>query len=216
LLRRARERGLRVFDRTEVHGWRKRGRAFQLTIAGGHHVRARAIVIAAGYEAQRYVSRRLTAMHSTYAIVSKPLESFPGWPERALVWETARPYNYLRTTADNRAIIGGFDVPFRDPAQRDALLPAKARALERKFRRLLPKIDFERAYAWTGTFAETKDGLPFIGPSADEPAVLFALGYGGNGITFGVIAAEIVRDRILERPNASAPLFSFDRQRLRA
>lgn len=39
----------------------------------------------------------------------------------------------------------------------------------------------------------------------------FALGFGGNGITHGAIAAEIIRDQILPRPNAAARLFRFDR-----
>jgi len=37
------------------------------------------------------------------------------------------------------------------------------------------------------------------------------LGFGGNGITFSVIAAEIIRDMITGKRNKDASLFSFDR-----
>jgi len=40
---------------------------------------------------------------------------------------------------------------------------------------------------------------------------LFALGYGGNAITFSLIAAEIIRGCLVNRPNPDLPIFSFDR-----
>jgi glycine/D-amino acid oxidase-like deaminating enzyme len=39
----------------------------------------------------------------------------------------------------------------------------------------------------------------------------FALAYGGNGITYSVIAAKIIRDEILGRPSPDAVIFSFNR-----
>jgi glycine/D-amino acid oxidase-like deaminating enzyme len=65
--------------------------------------------------------------------------------------------------------------------------------------------------AWAGVFGETKDGLPYIGPHPQFPLGLFALGYGGNGITFSLIAAEIIRDVLLGRPTPDASIFGFDR-----
>ena len=80
-----------------------------------------------------------------------------------------------------------------------------------RLRDLLPSIPTETAFEWTGTFAETKDGLPFIGRDARYPGFLFALGYGGNGITYSMIAAGIIRDLYLGRANADAQLFRFGR-----
>ena len=67
------------------------------------------------------------------------------------------------------------------------------------------------AYSWAGTFAQTADGLPFIGPRPGARKEWIALGYGGNGITFSLIAAEIIRDGILGRSNRDSALFSLDR-----
>ncbi|MND85941.1 Glycine oxidase [compost metagenome] len=72
-------------------------------------------------------------------------------------------------------------------------------------------IDFKTEFSWTGTFSSTPDGLPFIGPYKKLANSYFALGFGGNGITFNVIAAEIIRDLILKRSNQDAHLFRFDR-----
>jgi glycine/D-amino acid oxidase-like deaminating enzyme len=69
----------------------------------------------------------------------------------------------------------------------------------------------EVAYAWAGTFGTTKDGLPYLGVHPRFPHTFFALGYGGNGITFSLMAAEILRDAFLGRKNHDARLFRFGR-----
>jgi glycine/D-amino acid oxidase-like deaminating enzyme len=45
----------------------------------------------------------------------------------------------------------------------------------------------------------------------NHPHSWFALGYGGNGITYSILAAEIIRDAICGRPHPYADLFRFDR-----
>jgi len=203
--------GLRVFDRTEVSRWRRRGGGFELLTAEGFRVMARKLVIAAGYESLNFFRRKPAVCHSTFALVTEPLETFEGWPGRRLLWETARPYVYLRTTEDGRAMIGGYDEAFRDPARRDAMLPAKTTALKRRFQKLFPKIACDVAFSWTGTFAETKDSLPYIGEAPGRPGIYFALGYGGNGVIFSALAAEIIRDWCVGEENALAELFRFGR-----
>src|SRR5258706_378606 len=80
--------------------------------------------------------KRVGAPKTPSASGSNRPAPFPGGPaDRCLIWDTADPYLYLRTTADHRAIIGGGDEPFRDPTARDRLLAAKTRALKRRFRR---------------------------------------------------------------------------------
>ena len=69
----------------------------------------------------------------------------------------------------------------------------------------------EVAYAWAGTFGETKDGLAYIGVHPQYPHAYFALGYGGNGITFSLIAAEIIRGCFLGHANPDAHIFRFGR-----
>lgn len=208
----AQRKGVRLFDRTKVTRRAVKASGVELRTERGTRVRAKKQVIATGYEAQDYLPEKVTQLASTYALVSEPLEELAGWPGGRLVWETARPYFYLRTTVDGRAIIGGYDEPFRDPRARDALLPAKTAALVRRFRRLFPKItSFECAYAWTGTFGGTKDGLPYIGEHPARAHTYYALGYGGNGITYSVIAAEIIRDLYLGKRNRDTEIFRFGR-----
>ena len=64
---------------------------------------------------------------------------------------------------------------------------------------------------WCGTFSSTKDALPYIGAYPGIPNMFFALGYGGNGITFSMIAAQIISDLYLGIANSDVHLFRFDR-----
>jgi glycine/D-amino acid oxidase-like deaminating enzyme len=168
-------------------------------------------VFATGYESQQYLKQNVGVLKSTFALISEPCDSFEGWPDRSLIWESARPYFYLRTTSDNRAIVGGGDVPFATAHKSDQLIARKTRTLQRRFSDMFPRIDLEVSYTWAGTFGETKDGLAYIGRTAEFPHAYFALGYGGNGITFSVIAAKIITDLHLGRPSPDADIFRFDR-----
>ena len=95
--------------------------------------------------------------------------------------------------------------------RRDALLLRKTSLLQRRFRALFPAIPLKVAYSWAGTFARTSDGLPWIGRHPKNPNTWVALGYGGNGITFGLIAAEIIRDEISGRRTPNDAIFGFQR-----
>ncbi|MFN8441860.1 MAG: FAD-dependent oxidoreductase [Caldilineaceae bacterium] len=203
--------GLRVFDRNEVTKIEHSPRRVCVTTASGTTIRARQLVFASGYESQKYLSKPVAKLVSTYALVSEPLPNDCNWYEHSLIWESARPYLYLRITDDNRVIVGGEDEDFRDPQRRDKLIPQKTARLRQKFEKLFPKLKMEVAFAWAGTFGETKDGLAYVDKSPDMPHAWFALGYGGNGITYSILAAEIIRDAILNRPNPYQDLFRFGR-----
>lgn len=211
LIARAARAGAKIFDRTAMAGFESTESGIELKTDRGFRIRAKELVFATGYESVSYLPKKIASLKSSFAMVSKPLSQFPGWHERCLLWETARPYLYLRTTADSRALIGGLDDPFRNPSRRDALIPQKSARLSEIFRSMFPGIDLEVAYSWAGTFGETKDGLAYIGQVRQLPRCHFACGFGGNGITYGIIAAEIISAAILGRPHPDARLFRFDR-----
>ena len=202
--------GARIHQRTGVVDFRDNGSGIELRTAKGHVVRAKYLVYATGYESRDLLPKDVMRLHSTFAVISEPIMEVP-WPDRALIWETAKPYLYMRTTADGRVIIGGRDEPFRAPALRDALMGRKTKALESDVRALMPDLPFRREYAWCGTFGATKDGLPYIDRGPRDRNSFYALGMGGNGITFSFIAAESIRDRILGRPDPDNNMFRFDR-----
>ncbi|KRE89347.1 amino acid oxidase [Frateuria sp. Soil773] len=212
LLAQLRSRGIRVHDHTEVAGWQATPGAIVIDTADGARVHCRHLVVAAGYESQRWLRHRVAANHSSYALVTEPVDALPLKLDRTLLWETARPYAYLRGTDDGRVLIGGEDDRLDLPAKRDAALPRKVRRLMARLRQLAPDTACTPAFAWAGTFAETADGLPFVGtPPEHDPRVQFVMAYGGNGITYSMIASEMVREAIQGRRHRLDALFGFGR-----
>ncbi len=211
LLAAGKRAGLEVCDRTEMARLEQTRRGVRLTTKNGFHITARRAVIAAGFESKALLRGEAGTLLSTYALISEPLPKIAEWHKQCLIWESGSPYLYLRTTREGRVIVGGEDEDFVNPKQRDVLISQKTRTLVKKFARLFPEVKLEVAYAWAGTFATTNDGLAYIGTHPRFPHACFALGYGGNGITFSLIAAEIIRDQFLGRKNCDARIFRFRR-----
>jgi glycine/D-amino acid oxidase-like deaminating enzyme len=211
LLAAGKKKGLLVFNRAKIITLRQTRNGVRLKTESGHTITARRAVIAAGFESKQFLHSQSGRLKSTYALVSQPVEDLSAWHKESLIWETGHPYLYLRTLPDRRIIVGGEDEPFVNPTRRDSLIGQKERTLIQKFERLFPNAKIKVAYSWAGTFGETKDGLPYIGCSPGKPHVYFALGYGGNGITYSLIAAEIIRDDFLGKPNQDATIFRFNR-----
>jgi glycine/D-amino acid oxidase-like deaminating enzyme len=211
LIQAAQTQGLRVYDRCEVCKVEPAESGVVLNAGSGFRIKGRRVVFATGYESHQYLKQSVGALKSTFALISEPFDSFEGWPDRSLIWESARPYFYLRTTSDGRAIVGGEDVPYATAHKNDQLIARKTRKLQRRFADMFPRLDLEVSYTWAGTFGETEDGLAYIGQTPEFPHAYFALGYGGNGITFSIIAAKIITDLHLGRPNPDADIFRFDR-----
>ena len=114
---------------------------------------------------------------------------------------------------DNReSLVGGDDDDTDIPARRDKRVESKAKGLVKKVEKLLPELTLRPAFSWGGTFAETEDGLPFFGEHPQwGPRVLFAMAYGGNGISYSMIGAGLLRATIEGRSHPLAPLFGFSR-----
>ena len=211
LLRDAIARGMRAFAKTEVDHYTADDHGVTISTASGRKVRARRIVFATGYETPDFFPDDICQLKSTYAVSGEPIEDLSPWCDRCLIWESGTPYFYARTTRDGRPMIGGEDEDFADPVRRDSLIPGKTQTLTTKFNAMFPSVKFQPACAWAGTFAQTRDGLPYIGAARQFPSGYFALGYGGNGIVFGLLAARIICDQFLGRVNHDAARFRFDR-----
>ena len=128
------------------------------------------------------------------------------------MWESARPYLYTRRTPDGRCMIGGEDDAVDNEAKRSMLLPANLKKLQRKMQHYLPETDWTPSFSWAGTFAETTDGLPYFGshPKHGE-RIHFAMGYGGNGITYSILGAQVIRAHIEGRRHLLSDLYAFER-----
>lgn len=208
LWRSALARGAQVYAPTEIVDVEPHRASVTLATDAGHTLRAEHAVFATGYEPVKLVDPGRFTVSSTWAMATAP-QPDRLWQSRCLIWEAADPYLYMRTTLDGRIIVGGEDESFADEAKRDALIPKKTAAIRAKLTELMPGVATEPEFTWAGCFGSSPTGLPAIGAIPGAKHCFAVLGYGGNGITFSAIAAQIVQRAILGLPDPDMGLFAL-------
>lgn len=205
--------GSRVFDRTEITDIHSGKNQVTLSTSEAISLNCKHLVIAAGYESQSWLAQKVARNRSSYAFVTDPIARGDLGPlASTMIWESARPYLYMRTTGDGRLMVGGEDDDIDIPARRDERVGKKAETLIKQVKTLFPDLSLNPTFSWGGTFAETEDGLPFFGPHEQYgPRVHFAMAYGGNGISYSMLGAKLLRTLIEGREHPLAGLFSFSR-----
>ncbi|MFT3809727.1 MAG: FAD-binding oxidoreductase [Micropepsaceae bacterium] len=208
LLRLAHRRGARVHVPANVTGIMATPHGVVLN-AGAHFIEARHAVFCTGYEALKGLPTKGMKITSSWGVASRPGIAYPAWLNRTVVWEASTPYLYLRTTPDGRIVAGGEDEDIDLPRYRARSLHGKARRIASKLKRLHGDLAFTPAYAWSGAFGESGDGLPVIDAVPDMPNCYAVMGFGGNGTIYSRIAADIVPTLIAGRPDKDAGIYRF-------
>jgi glycine/D-amino acid oxidase-like deaminating enzyme len=207
-LRRAHQLGARLFAPHEIVDIKCGKRSVLAPTKDGFTIESKQIVFCTGYELPKIVPTHGHSIASTWVIATKPQPKHL-WPSDCFIWEAKDPYLYVRATRDGRIICGGEDEEFADETSRNAKLNAKTKTLEKKLAKLLPKIDSRAEFAWTASFGQSKTGLPSIGRIPGYPRCYAVLGYGGNGITYSMLAAQLISASIGRRRDPDAELFAF-------
>jgi glycine/D-amino acid oxidase-like deaminating enzyme len=211
VLERATRRGVVLHAPCDVTGWKANAREVRVELDRRREIRCRWLVFCTGYELPHGLALEGHRIVSTWTIATAPQPVEP-WRKPCLLWEASDPYLYVRSTSAGRILCGGEDEPFSDAARRDALIRKKAETLSEKLARLLPRARVQPALAWAGSFGVTPSGLPSIGRLPGHDRVLAVLGFGGNGITFSMLAAELVSAELRREPDPDARLFGLSRE----
>jgi glycine/D-amino acid oxidase-like deaminating enzyme len=208
LLMRAAGSGARLFAPVDIVDISRSRTSVVATSRDGRQIRARYLVLASGYEFPKIVPKQGHHITTTWAFATAP-QRRRLWPEQCLIWEAATPYLYARTTPDGRVLCGGEDAAGSVADHGEAELARKVARLQRKLGKLLPGLDTDAEFAWAASFGETTTGLPTIGEIPGHSNCWVALGYGGNGITYSRIAAEIIRTALTGGTDPDADLYAF-------
>lgn len=219
VMRAAAAAGATVFERSDVRRIQPARDGVRIRTARGT-VHARRVVVATGYATKQF--RPLAGrfdLHRTYVLATARLSAVQrrdlGLSD-IMIWDTERPYHYARWTPEHRLLLGGSDRPVRPGQRRRQQFETASRELRAHFERQMPALaSVPTECAWEGLFAMTPDSLPYVGPHRRYPHHWFALGYGGNGMTFAFLAARLLLERWQEIASPDHALFAFDRLRTR-
>jgi glycine/D-amino acid oxidase-like deaminating enzyme len=209
-LRAAVRRRAKIFAPVDVVDVQEHPRHVLATTSQGLTIRARHAVFATGYEVAKGVKTKGHEVRSTWVLATRP-QRRKLWPTECMIWEASDPYLYLRTTTDGRVLCGGGDEPFSDAERRDAASPRKIALLQRQLQALMPALDATPDYSWAGTFGSSELGTPLIGRLPGKRRTYAVLGCGGNGITFSMLAAQLIRGLIRGDGDPDEKLFALRR-----
>ncbi len=215
----AKEAGARIYEHSRIYNIatddKRQTQDQVLSSVTRHYVYANKVVIASGYEAAQFTGG-LTSQSTVFAMATKPVEGFAGWEDRSILRNHDCPELYLRTTADNRVIIGGLSSSFIDGGGRIGgilsmpyLASKRYCELETHLKDMFPGIrGLSAEYDYAGAFYTTVDGLPIIGGEAEHPGWYFALCPGDNGILWANIASDLLLELHKGEPSEDLAMFA--------
>lgn len=211
-LRMARERGAKVHPGSPVIGWE--------TVKGVHHlrtpggiVRAKAVGIATGaYTAPNLhesLKSRIMPILSN-SMVTRPLTPAEleacNFRTTQVLTDTRTLRFYYRLLPDNRVQIGSRSAITGADAPNERHFELLVNGLHRKFPALKGiQID----YSWWGWVDVSHDMMPRVFQPDPKETVYYALGYGGNGVSYSSQAGRRLAERIAGRgAHQTLPIFT--------
>lgn len=205
-------RGGRIFCGTHV-AQIEGGPAARVETTLGRTVSVGAIVVATNTPINdRVTIHTKQAPYTTYVVAARVPR---GSVTRALYWDTADPYHYVRlhdAGTDELLIVGGED--HKTGQANDGL--ERFERLEQWTRERFPTAGAIKL-RWSGQVMEPADGVAFIGRNpGDADNVYIATGDSGMGMTHGTIAGLLLRELIAGRSSPWATLYEPARKMLRA
>ena len=204
--------GLKVYENTEVMEIAYGKDEVEIITSFGYKVKAKKVIIATGYNTQRFTKRNFGVKTVTYNIATKSVKSFDGWFNKVLIRDNCDPYNYFRTTYDNRIIAGGEDVDFYTNIENEKLAKEKYTILLNRIKNMFPNIkDIEIDYEYCGGFISSQDNLGYIGEDPNHKNLWFCLGYGANGILFAILGGMMLSKLYKNEIDENIKLFKVDR-----
>lgn len=207
----------RIFSGT--HASKMEGGAqARVETSNGYVVTADAIVIATNTPVNDIVTiHTKQAPYTSYVIGARiPHSSVT----KALYWDTADPFHYVRVQGVSAPdgdrydvlIVGGEDHKSGQADDGDK----RHTQLEAWARERFPMIE-SIEFRWSGQVMESFDGLAFIGRNPGDPQnVYIVTGDSGMGMTHGTIAGILITDLIMGRECPWTPLYDPSRKTLRA
>lgn len=216
LLEYAARKGIHIYEHTEMNGHHFDEKLGKMIVStkNGHSIQARYIIFAAGYEGIEIKKEKRASFVSTYTVTTHPVENLSEWYNRTLLWETARPYLYMRTTRDNRIIIGGLDDNTAYSEDRDSKLIHKKSKLIEEFNKMFPSIQVQPEYYLAAFYGGTVDGIPIIGKYGAFPNSYFLFAFGDNGTVYSQLLSKIIVEEIVEGNSPDLALYLQERPML--
>ena len=205
----------KVFENTKVEDIEYLENDVIVKTSYGNNIKCKKVIIATGYDTDMFTKRNFGTKSITYNIVTNSIDDSKFNNQECnkyLIRDIKDPYTYIRTTKDNRYIIGGEDMEVNEKNYSQETLNKKYNILTQRLKTMFPYLrDEEIEYKYCGIFCSTKDDLGFIGEDKKHKNLWYSLGYGANGILYAILAGDMLSKIYKGIENKDIKLFEVDR-----
>lgn len=199
LIRKARALGVKVHPSSPVQGWETKNGIHHLQTPGGIVRAKRVAVCTGGYTGQALnplVKNKVLPILSN-SVVTRPLTqaelAATNFKSHTFLTDTRTLRFYYRLLKDNRLQLGSRSSITGADAEDPVHLKLLTDAIARKFPPLAGiKID----YSWWGWVDVSHDMMPRIVRPDPTKSIWYAVGFGGNGVSFSTWAGKRLAERI--------------------
>lgn len=199
LMRKARELGVKVHTSSPVQGWETTDGVHHLRTPGGVVRAKRVAVCTGGYTGQALnpmLKNRIMPILSN-SVVTRPLTdaelAATNFKSLTFLTDTRTLRFYYRLLKDNRLQLGSRSSVSGADAEDPTHLKLLTDAIARKFP---PLAGIQIDYSWWGWVDVSHDMMPRITQPEDHKTVWYAVGYGGNGVSFSTWAGKRLAERV--------------------
>ena len=209
-VRLARASGARVHPASPVTRWESNGDVHHLHTPGGR-VRARAVAVATGgYTSQSLhpsMRGRIMPILSN-SVVTRPMtkgeKDACNFLTTQAITDTRTLRFYYRRLPDDRLQLGSRSSITGADAGNPRHLQLLVDAIHRKFP---PLRGIEIEHSWWGWVDVSHDMMPRIWKPVPEQSIYYAVGYGGNGVSYSAQAGRRMAQLVAGRAPPRLPLF---------
>lgn len=199
LLRKARALGAKVHPASPVQGWTTVNGVHHLKTPGGTVRAKRVVVCTGGYTGQKLnpvLKNKILPILSN-SVVTRPLTdaemSACNFKTKTFMTDTRTLRFYYRLLEGNRLQLGSRSSISGADAQDPIHLKLLTDAIARKFP---PLAGIQIDHSWWGWVDVSHDMMPRITRPNPKETVWYALGYGGNGVSFSTWAGKRIAQRV--------------------
>jgi glycine/D-amino acid oxidase-like deaminating enzyme len=199
LMRKARALGVKVHPGSPVQGWQTINGVHHLQTPGGVVRAKRVAVCTGGYTGQALNPRLKNKIMPilSNSVVTRPLTEAElratNFRSRTFLTDTRTLRFYYRLLADNRLQIGSRSSISGADAEDPVHLKLLTDAIARKFP---PLAGIQIDHSWWGWVDVSHDMMPRITRPDPAQSVWYAVGYGGNGVSFSTWAGKRLAERV--------------------
>lgn len=199
LIRKARELGVKVHPASPVQGWETVNGVHHLKTPGGIVRAKRVVVCTGGYTGQKLnkLTKNKILPILSNSVVTRPLTDAEmtacGFKTKTFMTDTRTLRFYYRLLEGNRLQLGSRSSISGADAEDPVHLKLLTDAIARKFP---PLAGIRIDHSWWGWVDVSHDMMPRITRPDPSQNVWYAIGYGGNGVSFSTWAGKRIAERV--------------------